>query len=108
LLTTADPITVDTTALGFVEIPISGSLLFAKEINTLSAGDITNQYIDLDFETIAGTVFAQFGGVPQVQTEDYTLSLVGLITRLTFTGDLATGGASELIAGDKLYVNYAY
>ena len=41
-------------------------------------------------------------GVVQSETDDYTLSVVGGVTRLSFAGDLATGGNSALIATDVL------
>ncbi|MDZ4810761.1 MAG: hypothetical protein SGI96_21200 [Bacteroidota bacterium] len=108
LLNTADPITVDTTALGFVEIPIPTDQLFNKESITLVAGDITNQYVDLAQETVANSLILQFGGVVQIEGVDYTLSVVSSVTRITFAGDLATAGASELIATDILRAQYAY
>lgn len=73
---------------------------------TLGAGDITNQYVDLGFEAMVGSVMvAPKGGPKQTLTDDYTLSYTGGaggVTRLTFAGDLA----STLVAGHKLMVNY--
>lgn len=73
---------------------------------TLSAGDITNQYVDLGFQAMVGSVMvAPKGGPKQTLTDDYTLSYTGGsggVTRLTFAGDLA----STLVAGHKLMVNY--
>ena len=45
-------------------------------------------------------------GVVQAETDSYTLSIVGGVTRLTFAGDLATAGAAELQAGDVLKISY--
>jgi hypothetical protein len=47
-------------------------------------------------------------GVVQSETDDYTLSIVSGVTRITFAGDLATAGASALISGDVLKVQYQY
>jgi hypothetical protein len=107
LLTTADPITVDTTALTFVKVPTgASSVAWGLEDFTLIAGDITNQYVDLGQDAEAASVRLTFHGVEQDQGTDYTLS--GSPTRVTFAGDLATGGNAALIAGDKIVVAYSY
>lgn len=89
----------------------SSAGVFNKESITLIAGDITNQYVDLDHPIKAFSLDLVVSGVYMEETVDYTISLiggVGGVTRLTFAGDLATGGASELIAGDKLVIKYQY
>lgn len=80
---------------------------------TLSAGDITNQYVDLAFAaySAASISFTPVGGIEQEQAVDYTVSLAGGaggVTRITFAGDLATAGAAELVAADKIVVKYSY
>lgn len=84
---------------------------------TLAGGDITNQYVDLSFAaygtsaSVNSVQLSVVGGLIQTKTVDYTVSLTGGaggVTRLTFAGDLATGGAAELIAGDTLVVYYSY
>lgn len=82
------------------------SILAVKENLTLGAPDITNQYKDLANEVLASSVNLSVGGVVQYEGFDYTLSLVGSVTRVTFIGDLATGGAAQLLAGDILRVQY--
>lgn len=77
-----------------------------KESITLVGGDITNQYVDLLFEAEADSVNLSIDGVMQYEGVDYTLSVVASKTRITFAGDLATGGSAELIAGDVLRVQY--
>lgn len=84
-----------------------------EEIITLSAGDITNQYIDLAqvAYSAASVRLCPVGGIPQERGVDFTVSLTGGaggVTRVTFAGDLATGGAAELIATDKLMINYSF
>ncbi len=47
----------------------------------------------------------------QQKTVDYTVSLTGGsggVTRITFAGDLATGGNAALIATDILVISYDY
>jgi hypothetical protein len=109
LLTTPNPIVVGGTSLTFVAVPTGSELKQSKtQVFTLIAGDITNQYVDLANKTIDQSVQVFFTGVLQTQGTDYSLSIVGLITRVTFIGDLATGGAISLIATDKLTVCYEH
>jgi hypothetical protein len=80
---------------------------------TLTATDITNQYVDLTqvAENAASLAVIPKGGPEQVLTTDYTVNLTGGAgskTRVTFAGDLATAGAAALVAGDVLYISYRY
>ena len=108
VLTTADPIVLDTTSLTFTQSPIPFAITPAQEVKTLSGGDITAQYVDLAQLIKPNSLIVTFNGLQQEPGVDYTLSTVSLVTRVTFAGDLATGGASELIATDKLVMNYSY
>lgn len=84
---------------------------------TLSGTDITNQYVDLSFAAYGSSASVNsvevfpVGGPKQAKTVDYTVSLTGGsggVTRVTFAGDLATGGAAALIATDILSITYSY
>lgn len=81
-----------------------------KETFTLTATDITNQYIDL--ANVAGQDSIDFyvsGGGLQNETDDYTVNYTGGTaskTRITLAGGLATGGVSALISGDKITIKY--
>lgn len=80
-----------------------------NEVFTLIAGDITNQYVDLGFEALVDSVELYASGLRQEMGLDYTLAYTGgagSVTRVTFANDLATSGNAELIAGDKIEVNY--
>lgn len=82
-----------------------------KESIILGAGDITNQYVDLAQTILANSLDLVVSGLIHEEGVDYTVSLTGGsggVTRITFAGDLATGGASELVAGDKLLLKYQY
>jgi len=105
-LTTADPIVVDTTALTFVQVPSLGNLLlFRNPIITLIAGDITNGFIDLAQDADINSISVTPKGGPQQELGlDFTLSIVSLVTRITFAGDLAANAAT----GDKLLLDYVY
>lgn len=84
---------------------------------TLNGTDITNQFVDLAFAAFGvdaannSIQVAVVGGPIQEKAVDYTVSLTGGsggVTRISFAGDLATGGAAELISGDKLVINFEY
>ena len=81
--------------------------LWGKESFTLTNTDITNQYIDLAYEVDANSIVGFVGRLGIHNTEDYTTSVVSGKTRITFANSLATGGAEELVAGDKLFFTYA-
>lgn len=40
--------------------------------------------------------------------DDYTVSVVGGVTRITFAGSLVVGEEEELVAGDVVRVMYRY
>jgi hypothetical protein len=93
------------------------SLKQTEQKITLIAGDITNQYVDLAHAVHGASAsdnsisLTVIGGLLQEKGVDYTVSLTGGsggVTRITFAGDLATGGASELVATDKLVISYSY
>lgn len=85
-----------------------------KEYFTLSGTDITNQYIDLSFVARTDSIdFLVKGGGIQIEgvSDDYSVDYTGGAggnTRITFLNDLATGGVSELLAGDIVVVKYQY
>lgn len=93
------------------------SVITTEDIITLSGTDITNQYVDLahpaqgSSASINSISLNVVGGPEQLKVVDYTVSLTGGAggnTRITFAGDLATGGPAALIAGDILMIKYAY
>lgn len=96
---------------------ISAVAVDSSEQLTLSSGDITAQFKDLAFPIIGSSASANslllsvYGGPEQLKAVDYSVSLTGGaggVTRVTFLGDLATGGVSALVAGDVLMVNYSH
>lgn len=90
----------------WVEISGGGSPTFANESFTLTASDIANQYIDLATEAVANSILFTFNHLVYWEGVDFTTSLHSGKTRITFAGDLATGGPSELVAGDILRIKY--
>jgi hypothetical protein len=95
----------------------AGTLTVTEDNITLVSGDITNQYVDLlhpaqgSSASVNSISLNVVGGPEQLKTVDYTVSLTGGaggVTRITFAGDLATGGPAALVAGDILQIKYAY
>jgi hypothetical protein len=94
------------------------SILVPTTVNIVLAGtDITNQYVDLGFvasgtsASVNSVQLSVYQGLPQLKGTDFTVSLTGGaggLTRLTFAGDLATGGPAALVAGDILMVAYSH
>jgi hypothetical protein len=74
----------------------------------LTSTDISNGYIDLAEEVIAESIHAFVDRLAIHQAEDFTVSVVGGVTRITFAGDLISPGQSQLDANDNIYVRYQY
>lgn len=68
---------------------------------TLSAGDVTAQYVDVA-HTIVGSPIVSIAGIVGRPSVDFSVSGA----RITFLGDWATSGASELVDGDVLHIWY--
>lgn len=92
---------------------------------TITSTDITNQFVDLDVANGFPSNDAAYGtsalsnsvmvspvnGPMQNKGVDFTVSLTGGSsgsTRITFAGDLATGGNAALVAGDVVTFSYSY
>ena len=89
------------------KIQISNTIAYNKETLTLSGTNITNQYVDLAYTVLTNSLHLSIDGVTQYEGDDYSLSTVAGKTRITFLNELATGGVSALVAGDKLRAHYA-
>lgn len=74
----------------------------------LSAGDISNGYVNLPHEAIGESIHAFVDRLAIHQGEDFTISVVSGVTRITFAGDLVSPGQSQLDANDNIYVRYQY
>lgn len=99
-----------TDGTGYWATPAAGGGTWEKETFTLSAGDITNGYIDLANVATNDTIdLIVLGGGLQMEgaSYDYTVNYTGGAggnTRITWVNDLA----AALIAGDVLQVKYNY
>ena len=74
----------------------------------LTATDITNGYVDLPHEAISGSVIAFVDRLAIHETEEFTVSVVGGVTRVTFAGPLVSPGNQSLDANDNVFVKYQY
>jgi hypothetical protein len=83
----------------------ANNYVFAKESFTLTSGDLV--YIDLGYEVEANSICAFVDRLGLHLYEDFTVSVVGGVTRLTWAGSVMTGGDEELAVGDKIKVTYA-
>jgi hypothetical protein len=77
-----------------------------KELKTLTAQDIANGYIDLACKAEAMSMILYVGGLAHHEGVDYTLSLQGSVTRVTFAGDLMPPSYGALLEGDMVRVQY--
>ncbi len=84
---------------------------FHKQKKVLSGTDVTNQYIDLAYEAKEKSTLvfcnSSAGGYMH-EGDDYTVSVVGGVTRITFAGDFASLGTTALEENDILYVQFQY
>lgn len=75
---------------------------------TLSAQDISNGYVSLDHVAVANSIVASVGRlmIHEGATEDFTVSTVGGVSRVTFLNSLVHPGNESLSAGDIVYFRY--
>ena len=75
-----------------------------KESFTMGAS--VPEYVELSMEAMENSTIVFVGRLGAVEGEDYSVSVVDGKTRITFTGELASGGASALSEGDKVHVKF--
>lgn len=73
-----------------------------KEIFTLTATDLSNGYVNITRLAVADSTAVHFGGAELMETDNYTVSTVGGVTRITF--DPTIIGLMSI--GDKVYTKY--
>lgn len=79
----------------------------AKVRMTLTSTDISNGYVDLDHVALGNSVHVFIDRLACHESDDYTLSTVDGVTRVTFSeGFMTSGEAPE--AGDLFRCGYAY
>lgn len=66
-------------------------------------------FIDLAHSAIENSVVVSVGRLMAHKDEDFTFSVVGGVSRLTWIGSMANpSGAEKIEAGDNVFVTYAY
>jgi hypothetical protein len=74
----------------------------------LTSTDISNGYIDLPHLIVPNSVVASVDRLAIHESEDFTVSTVGGVSRITFTGALVSPGNQSLDANDNVFVKYQY
>lgn len=80
--------------------------LFGKESFVLAAGNDLS-YIDLGYEVEPNSIVAFVDRLAIHKDEDYTVSVVSGVTRMTWINSLVDPGSEKLSANDKIKVTYA-
>jgi hypothetical protein len=78
---------------------------FAKQKITIST---ELSYVELTREATANSLVVAVGRLMVHKDEDYTVSVVGGKTRLTWIGAFASNGAEAIESGDVVFITYAY
>ena len=91
---------------GRITVLENASLICVKVKHVLTSLDISHGYVDLLDVAVAHSVQAFVDRLAIHETDDYTLSVVGGVTRLTFAGSLITVGQEKLSVGDEVRISY--
>jgi len=73
---------------------------------SFTMGAMVPAYVELSQEAMENSTVVFVGRLGAIEGVDYSVSVVGGKTRITWTGELASGGASALTEGDKVHVKY--
>jgi len=109
----ADPtLAQDAATKAYVDSKIASGTDYEVQKVTLSASDITNQYIDLAFKASLGSIVCSSERVNLIivlgsdADADFQQDNSGAVTRLSFQGPSASAGDSPLADGQIIYFNY--
>ena len=77
-----------------------------KQTFVLASGDLSAGYVNCSNLAVVDSMLLMSGGIPHQEgvSEDYVLSTVGGVTRITFNA----GFLAKLSVGDRVYVQYCY
>jgi hypothetical protein len=92
------------------EIPVgagNAEKLFETKIRFLTALEISNGYLDLTEKASPKFIQVIRDRVVFMAPDDFTVSDVGNITRLTFAGATASGGEEPFAENEKIIICYA-
>jgi len=79
---------------------------FQKEKFILTLSDVNLGYVTLSGAAQASSIAVFVDRLALHATDDYTITTVSGLTRLTWAGTVAKGGIEELEAGDIIHVSY--
>ena len=82
------------------------AVLPRKETMEVSAEQESQGFIDLSMQAMEHSVHMFVGPLYAVEGIDYSVSVEGGVTRITFLGQLASGGVSAVSEGDQIQVKY--
>ena len=82
-------------------------ITFNKESKTVDATIISNEYIDLAFEAKANSIVMFVGRLAMIEGSDYSVSVVGGVSRITFLSPMLVPSPEALELGDIIHVTYA-
>lgn len=81
---------------------------FEKEKKTLTSTDVSNGFVMLSHKADVKSIVAFVDRLAIHEGEDYSVSVVGGVTKITFSGDIGPSGVSPLESGDTIYFKYHY
>ena len=80
---------------------------FNKESKTVDATILSNEYIDLAFEAKANSIVIFVGRLAIIEGSDYSVSVVGGVSRITFLSPMLVPSPEALEVGDIIHITYA-
>lgn len=95
------------TTKAYVDSQVSGAKTFLKESFTIDSSSELS-HVDLAHEVIQYSMVVFVNRLGLIEGTDYTVSTVGGITRLTWSGEFASGGSEAIESGDIITVTYMY
>jgi predicted nucleic acid-binding Zn-ribbon protein len=101
-------IKLDGSSLAVSASGLKSNVEFYKEKYSITSTLTTGAFFDLDFlaEVNSISAFVDRLAIHEGASEDFTVSVVGGVTRVTFVNDLVTPGQSQLSNGDSVYFKY--
>lgn len=93
-----------------IETPVGAGSLgksFETKIRFLSSAEVAQGYFDLTEKASAKFIQIIRDRVVFMAPDDFTISDVGNITRITFAGSTASGGEEPFVENEKIIICYA-
>ena len=91
--------------LDALEAQVDGPTFHKMKIEMDQASELVS--VDLEFLAVSNSLVVAIGRLMVHQDEDFTVSVVNGVSRLTWIGDFAAGGVEAVTEGDFIFVTYA-